>query len=115
MAQPSDVLLATPLAVISPGQYCVPHPVELSIVRKVLAFGGGTFAVTDANGNIILKVKPVILFFNTMRRVIVDAAGNPIVTLKPKAITSHSRWLVFRGESTDSRDLLFSAKEHSMF
>ncbi|KAB1221831.1 Protein LURP-one-related 15 [Morella rubra] len=82
MAQPSDVPLATPLAVISP-QYCVPQPVELSIVRIVLAFGG-TFAVTDANGNIILKVKPVILFFNTMRRVIVDAAGNPIVTLKPK-------------------------------
>lgn len=28
--------------------------------------------------------------------------------------TVHSRWQAFRGESTDSRDLLFNAKTHSV-
>lgn len=30
-------------------------------------------------------------------------------------MTAHSRWQAFRGESTDAKDLIFTAKTHSIF
>ncbi|XP_050244086.1 protein LURP-one-related 15-like [Quercus robur] len=112
MAEPSAPQ-ANPLWVISP-HYCAPYPVDLGIVRKVLTISDGNFVVTDTNGNIIFKVKGVLLTLVHQRRIIVDAAGNPIVTIRDKVMSAHSRWQAFRGESTDSKDLLFSAKTHSV-
>ncbi|KAK4582255.1 hypothetical protein RGQ29_025434 [Quercus rubra] len=112
MAEPSAPQ-ANPLWVISP-HYCAPYPVDLGIVRKVLTLSDGNFVVTDTNGNIIFKVKGVLLTLVHQRRIIVDAAGNPIVTIRDKVMSAHSRWQAFRGESTDSKDLLFSAKTHSV-
>ncbi|XP_030924244.1 protein LURP-one-related 15-like [Quercus lobata] len=112
MAEPSAPQ-ANPLWVISP-HYCAPYPVDLGIVRKVFTISDGNFVVTDTNGNIIFKVKGVLLTLVHQRRIIVDAAGNPIVTIRDKVMSAHSRWQAFRGESTDSKDLLFSAKTHSV-
>lgn len=104
---------AVPRGIIGP-QYCFPdHSIDLAIVRKVLTMTGGNFAVTDVNGNIMFKVKGVLSFRG--RRVLLDAAGNPIVTLCQKMMSMHERWQVFRGESTKPRDLLFSAKRSSLF
>ncbi|GMN40498.1 hypothetical protein TIFTF001_009717 [Ficus carica] len=117
-AQPSAPLTADhqqaiPRDIIGP-QYCSPnHRIDLAIVRKVSMMTGGNFAVTDVNGNIMFKVKGVLSFRG--RRVLLDATGNPIVTLRQKLMTMHARWQVFRGESTKSRDLLFSAKRTSIF
>lgn len=99
---------ANPVAVISP-QFCSPHPIDLAIVRKVMIFSSGGFDVKDTNGNILFKVKDVFAFMRR-RRVLLDGAGNPIVTLREKAISQHHRWQVFRGESTERRHLIFSAK-----
>ncbi|GMY25632.1 protein LURP-one-related 15-like [Fagus crenata] len=112
MAEPSAPLV-NPLCVISP-YYCAPYPVDLAIVRKVLTISDGNFVVTDAKGNIIFKVKGVLLTLLHQRRIIVDAAGNPVVTIRQKVRTVHSRWQAFKGESTDSKDLLFNAKRHSV-
>ena len=82
MAEPSAPLV-NPLCVISP-YYCAPYPVDLAIVRKVLTISDGNFVVTDAKGNIIFKVKGVLLTLLHQRRIIVDAAGNPVVTIRQK-------------------------------
>ena len=81
-AQPSGTQFVQPQAVIGP-QYCAPYPVDLSVVRKVLTITDGNFAVTDTGGNVIFKVKGVLFSIKT-RRLILDAAGTPIMTLKPK-------------------------------
>ncbi|CAH2049138.1 unnamed protein product, partial [Thlaspi arvense] len=89
-------------------QFCTPNVVNLTIVRK----GWSDDLVTDANGNLLFKVKgPLLLKPNV---VLLDNAGNPVVTLKEKALSWHGRWEVFRGESTDSKDLLFIVKNSSV-
>ncbi|XWS09473.1 hypothetical protein CRYUN_Cryun40dG0087600 [Craigia yunnanensis] len=114
MAYPSSSTpLANPVSIVSP-HFCAPYPVDLAIVRKVLTITDGNFVVTDINGNIVFKVKGAFLTIHD-RRVLLDAAGNPIVTLKQKLMSAHDRWQVFRGDSTDSSDLIFSAKRSSMF
>ncbi|KAM3737856.1 hypothetical protein ACB098_09G087900 [Castanea mollissima] len=95
---------AYPLWVISP-YYCAPYPVDLGTVRKVLTASDSSFVVTDTNGNTL---------FSLYNRIIVDAAGNPIVTIQDKVFTAHNRWQAFRGESTDSKNLLCSARTRSM-
>ncbi|KAF8397163.1 hypothetical protein HHK36_016070 [Tetracentron sinense] len=112
MAQPSYTPLANPVAVIGP-QFCAPYPVDLTIVRKLMTITDGNFAVTDVNGNIIFKVKGTFLSLRD-RRVLLDAAGKPIVSLQQKILTAHRRWQVYRGDSSDSKDLLFSAKKSSL-
>uniref|UniRef100_A0A5B6YNR2 Uncharacterized protein n=1 Tax=Davidia involucrata TaxID=16924 RepID=A0A5B6YNR2_DAVIN len=101
-----------PVVVIGP-QFCVSYPVDLAIVKKLMAISEGNFGVVDVKGNVIFKVKGK-LFSIRDRRTLLDYAGNPVVTLQQKMISAHRRWLVFRGESTDTKDLIFSAKKSSL-
>lgn len=73
---------AVPTAIVGP-QYCAPYPVDLGVVKKVMTLSDGNFVVTDINGNTIFKVKGSLLTLRD-RRMLVDAAGNPIVTLRRK-------------------------------
>ncbi|KAK3227449.1 hypothetical protein Dsin_007311 [Dipteronia sinensis] len=98
------------VSVISP-QFCVPRPLDLEIRKQVLNITGGNFDVKDTNGNLVLKVKGLLF---PSRRVILDNAGNPIVTLSQKTLTAHNRWEVFRGDSIDYDDMIFSAKKSSI-
>ncbi|KAK1561820.1 hypothetical protein Q3G72_001271 [Acer saccharum] len=101
-----------PVPIISP-QYCAPYPVDLAIVRKVMNITDGNFVVQDVNnnGNILFKLKGFLMTLHN-RRVLFDAAGTPLVTLRKKIISAHDRWQVFRGESTHLNDLIFTAKKH---
>ncbi|KAK8283449.1 hypothetical protein V6Z12_D08G095300 [Gossypium hirsutum] len=81
--------------------------------RKVLTITEGNFAVTDINGNIMFKIKGKFFSIHD-RRLLTDAAGNPVCTLRPKIMTVHDRWQVFRGESTEEKDLIFTVKRSSM-
>ncbi|OIS98032.1 PREDICTED: protein LURP-one-related 10-like [Nicotiana attenuata] len=103
---------ANQVAIISP-QFCAPYPVDLNVVRKLMTLSEGSFGVTDVNGNIIFKVKGK-LFSLRDRRVLLDAAGNPLVTFQQKMLTAHRRWQVYRGESTDTKNFLFSVKKSSL-
>ncbi|KAL8102106.1 protein LURP-one-related 15-like [Apium graveolens] len=94
-------------------QFIVPYPVDLNIVRKMITISEGNFGVTDANGNIMFKVKGKFLSLRD-RRILLDAAGNPILSLQQKIISLHRRWEVYRGDSKDSRDLLFTVKKSSL-
>ncbi|KAL3531622.1 hypothetical protein ACH5RR_005143 [Cinchona calisaya] len=94
-------------------QYCVPYPVDLAIVKKVFTLTDGNFVVADANDNLMFKVERKLLSLHD-KRVILDAAGNPILTLRHKVLTAHSRWQVFRGESSGPQDLVFTARTSSI-
>ncbi|KAI4356108.1 hypothetical protein L6164_000155 [Bauhinia variegata] len=110
--QPSGSAATVPIAIVSP-QFCVPYTVDLSIVEKVMSISDGSFVVTDINGTVIFKVKGALLTLRD-RRVLIDAAGNPLVTLRRKIMTMHDRWEAFRGESTEHNDLIFTLKRSSL-
>ncbi|XP_050213912.1 protein LURP-one-related 15-like [Mercurialis annua] len=101
------------VAIISP-KYCSPSSVELGIVRKFMSLCEGDFDVLDINGNIIFTAKEKVLAFLHEKKFILDPAGKPILTLRKKAMTAHSRWQVFRGESEELKDLIFTVKKHSL-
>ncbi|KAI9153520.1 hypothetical protein LWI28_012578 [Acer negundo] len=101
-----------PVSIVGP-QYCSPNPVNLAIVRRVMTITNGNFAVQDINDNILFKVKGSLVTIPN-RHVLLDVAGKPLVTLQQKVMSVHDRWQVYRGESTDSKDLIFTAKRSSM-
>ncbi|CAL5079350.1 unnamed protein product [Urochloa decumbens] len=111
---PSALALApAPLAVVSP-QFCAPRTVPLTVTKKAMSFSGGDFTVTDAAGAVVLRVEGVY-FSVRSRRVLHDAAGRPILTMERKVFSMHDTWKVFRGDSSSSRDLLFTVKRTSIF
>jgi len=74
-----------PTTIIGP-QYCAPYPVELAVVKKVMTIADN-LTVTDVNGNIVFKVKGSVFTIRD-HRVLVDAAGNPIITLRRKVCST---------------------------
>ncbi|KDP22801.1 hypothetical protein JCGZ_00388 [Jatropha curcas] len=109
----SGTPLSNPNAIIN-NQYCVPYAIDLAVVRKVLTLDDGNFVILDVTGHMIFKVKEILPTFVHDRKHIIDVTGKTIVTLRRKAMTAHSRWQVFRGESIDTNDLIFNAKTHSI-
>jgi len=101
-----------PLPVVG-NQFCAPYVVPLTVTKKTLSLSDGDFAVTDANGAVVLKVKGAIFSIRT-RRTILDGAGLPLLTMHQKVFSMHHRWEVFRGDSTNASDLLFSVKKSSL-
>ncbi|KAB1221829.1 Protein LURP-one-related 15 [Morella rubra] len=72
------------------------------------------FSLADVNrNNIVFGVQGDFFKLHDGVR-LHDAAGDPFVTLRKKIMTAHSRWQVFRGNSIESKDLLFSARKSSM-
>ncbi|XP_047307407.1 protein LURP-one-related 15-like [Impatiens glandulifera] len=98
------------IPVIGP-EYCMNYPVELKIVRKAIALTTGNFKVTDVNDNDLFKVE--VKWSIHDRRILRDSAGNPVITLRQKIMTMHARWQIFRGDSTNKKDLIFTAKTSS--
>ncbi|KAL3617410.1 hypothetical protein CASFOL_037731 [Castilleja foliolosa] len=113
MFGPNYLAVQSPVAVISP-HFCMRYPVDLTIVRKMMTLSEGNFGVRDMNGNLMFKVKGKFFSLHD-RRVLLDAAGKPIITLRQKLLSAHRRWVAFRGESTNAKDPLFSVKKSSLF
>ncbi|CAN6171459.1 unnamed protein product [Urochloa humidicola] len=106
-------MVPAPVAVVSP-HFCTPLTVPLTVTKKAMSFSGGDFTVTDSGGAAVLRVEGVY-FSVRSRRVLHDAAGRPVLTMERKVFSMHDAWKVFRGDSTNSRDLLFTVKRTSMF
>jgi hypothetical protein len=80
---------AAPVAVVSP-QFCAPYVVPLTVTKKAISLSDGDFTVTDANGAVVLRVKGAI-FSVRHRRVLLDAAGQPILSMQEKV--SFTDWI----------------------
>ncbi|RZC84296.1 hypothetical protein C5167_047082 [Papaver somniferum] len=105
-AMASNQPLANNSIIVIGPHYSTPHQVDLYVARKVLnVTEGNNLGVFEINGNNIFKVKSA-----GKRRILVDAAGVPIVSLEEKKFSAHDRWRVYRGDSSDSKDLLFGVK-----
>uniref|UniRef100_A0A0D6R3E9 Protein LURP-one-related 15 n=1 Tax=Araucaria cunninghamii TaxID=56994 RepID=A0A0D6R3E9_ARACU len=94
-------------------QFCAPYPIELTVQQKAISFSGGDFTVTDSGGNVVFKVAGKVMSLHD-RRVLQDAAGNPLLTLKQKTFTMHRTWEAYRGNSSDQQNFLFTARKSSM-
>ncbi|CAL5066316.1 unnamed protein product [Urochloa decumbens] len=112
-APPQALAAPAPVAVVSP-QFCAPYAVPLTVVKKAISLSGGDFVVTDANGAEMLRVKGAVFSMHD-RRVLRDAAGRPLVSMREKVFSMHNRWEVFRGDSANASDLLFTVKKASVF
>ncbi|XP_022680694.1 protein LURP-one-related 10-like isoform X2 [Setaria italica] len=95
------------VAVVSP-LFCAPGLVQLTVQPQE----SSGYTVTNASGAVVLKARTKTLSFHN-RLLLLDAAGHPILTLKEKKLTMHHRWEVFRGDSSNARDLLFYTKKKS--
>ncbi|WOG95974.1 hypothetical protein DCAR_0415304 [Daucus carota subsp. sativus] len=84
------------------------------IVQKMMTISEGNYAVTDANGNIMFKVKSKVLSPRDLH-VLLDAAGNLVVSFQKKIMSMLSTWKVYRGDSSDSKDLVFTVRKSSFF
>ncbi|KAI3958080.1 hypothetical protein MKW98_020722 [Papaver atlanticum] len=100
--------------VISP-QYCAPYQVDLYIAKKAKKVTEDRYlGAFDVNGNNIFKVKTKGFF--SSRLILIGADGVPVVSLKPVTFLFLQRWWkVYRGDSKDSKDLLFTVKESKFF
>ncbi|XP_068485327.1 protein LURP-one-related 10-like isoform X1 [Phaseolus vulgaris] len=94
--------MENPFQVIN-SSYCAPYTINLQINTEK----GATY---DANGRLRFYIKRPLLTVHD-RRVLYDDAGKPILTLYKKIMTMHRRCQVFRGQSSDSSELLFSVKK----
>ncbi|KAG5584988.1 hypothetical protein H5410_045422 [Solanum commersonii] len=99
--------------VIDP-QFCSPQSLQLFIKKKVYFFGGHGYEIKDDYDNFVFTIEKALGFFRS-KLLIFDAAHVPIFTLKSKNFTWNSVWECFKGDSTDENDLIFSAKNSSLF
>ncbi|KAF9684824.1 hypothetical protein SADUNF_Sadunf04G0158800 [Salix dunnii] len=102
-----------PVVVIGP-QYLAQYPVELAVSTKLWTLGENDFNVSDINGTLIFQVKKKLLSLHD-RRFLKEAAGNTLVNLKRVIMSIHQTWEVYRGESDEEKDKLFTVEKSNLF
>jgi len=83
--EPLQPPVQTPVVVVSP-QFCAPDVVPLTVTKKVASLSGGDFTVTDPSGAVVLQFKGSVWSVRN-RRVLLDAARQPILTMHEKVST----------------------------
>ncbi|KAI3514986.1 hypothetical protein L1887_13734 [Cichorium endivia] len=86
-------------------QFVAPYPIDIIVDTN----SSGKFVVTDSNNKILLKVKPCNSTLHH-QRLLLDAHDRPILKLRDKIMSKHSRWNAFWGKSKADSDLVFSTK-----
>lgn len=74
---------STALPVID-STFCMPHTMNLIVKPKKGMFKNTLFTVFDTNGNKLLKIVKGDSVFMSKDRLILDASGSPIATLRRK-------------------------------
>ncbi|XP_010428507.1 PREDICTED: protein LURP-one-related 15-like [Camelina sativa] len=109
----SSVPLPPQAGVIVDPRYCSPQVLDLAIVRKLMKITDGNFVITNVHGNLLFEVKDPLFALHD-KRILLDASGAKVMTLKGKMVSMHDRWQVFRGGSTEPGDLLYTVKRSHM-
>ncbi|RCV10152.1 hypothetical protein SETIT_2G089600v2 [Setaria italica] len=103
--------IVEPVPVVAP-HFCAPYVVQLSVKEKY-GLRQGDFTITDTNGAVVIRVEGAFISIHN-RRLLLDANGNPLLCMREKVISMHYTWEAYRGDSTKSSDLLFTAKKSSI-
>ncbi|XP_010489870.1 PREDICTED: protein LURP-one-related 9-like [Camelina sativa] len=94
--------------------FCNPYTTELVVRRRRESLKKERYDVFDLSNNLIFTVDGGIWDIRR-KRVLRDATGTPLLSMRTKGlITMRYNWEVYKGESTESEDLLFSAKEPNL-
>ncbi|CAF2127070.1 hypothetical protein BRARA_C03347 [Brassica rapa] len=95
--------------------FCNPYTTELVVRRRRESLKRDRFDVFDLSDNLIFTIDGGT--WNIRRkRVLRDATGLPLLSMRTKGIvTMRYKWEVYKGESTESEDLLFSVTEPNLF
>uniref|UniRef100_A0A2N9HK92 Tubby C-terminal domain-containing protein n=1 Tax=Fagus sylvatica TaxID=28930 RepID=A0A2N9HK92_FAGSY len=93
-AQTPPITQSTPVPIIGV-EYCASaDPLQLVMVKEILHISDGNFEVTDSVDNVVFNVKGKIATLRG-RRVLYDAAGNPIVTIRKKMCKMETTGSIF--------------------
>ncbi|KAJ0243161.1 hypothetical protein HA466_0203830 [Hirschfeldia incana] len=93
--------------VIVDQRFCSPNPVDLNMTSLV-----GNYIIKDGNENRLFEVKRGSGF--VPKRILLDDSGSPILTMKMKFWSYHNGWEVFRGDSTNERDRIYTVKKSTL-
>ncbi|XP_062089301.1 protein LURP-one-related 14 [Humulus lupulus] len=103
-----------PLVSVVGDFFCVPYPVELTVKKKNHNLFDSIYEALDVNGNLFFRVDGSSRNFQK-KRVMRDAAGFPLLTMREKALSSRHRWTIYRGEGSERNDMMFSVQRSSSF
>ncbi|KFK24637.1 hypothetical protein AALP_AA8G005400 [Arabis alpina] len=99
------------MAIVDP-RFCSPNRLDMAIVRNIT---NDNYVITDVNGTMLFKADLYTVKGHSKDiRIFSDGSGSPVLTVKEKTMSMHDRWQVFRGQSTEQSDLLYSVKRSSM-
>ncbi|KAG4962181.1 hypothetical protein JHK84_039278 [Glycine max] len=109
---PMEVAHGFPMISVVEDSFCVTYPTEITVKKNYRGFFlNQRYEVLDVNGDLLLQVDGSSLDVRK-KRVMRDAAGSPILTMreKVKLITLRHRWMVHRGKSSEEKDLIFGVQ-----
>ncbi|RRT80546.1 hypothetical protein B296_00018466 [Ensete ventricosum] len=107
----SSPRISRPDAIVDP-RFCASYPIDLTFFVDASWLNRDHLAVTDTNGNVVFKVEVRKRSLRSWQ-VVVDASGKPVISMREKLRSVHDRWQVFKGDSSDPKDLLFSVRRSS--
>ncbi|XP_020593466.1 protein LURP-one-related 8-like [Phalaenopsis equestris] len=89
-----------------------PPPATLTVWRKSLLFNCKGFTVFDAEGNLVFRVDKYDRS-DKGEIVLMDAAGNPLLTIRRKKLSLGKHWEIYDGE--ESVNPRFLVRKHVNF
>ncbi|KAL1187898.1 Protein LURP-one-related 9 [Cardamine amara subsp. amara] len=94
--------------------FCNPYTTELVVRRRRESLKRDRFDVFDLSDNLIFTVDGSI--WNIRRKCVLrDATGIPLLSMRTKGLVRmRYKWEVYKGESTETEDLLFSVREPNL-
>uniref|UniRef100_A0A2P2ILU0 Protein LURP-one-related 8 n=2 Tax=Rhizophora mucronata TaxID=61149 RepID=A0A2P2ILU0_RHIMU len=84
----------------------------LTVWKKSLLFNCNGFTVFDAKGNLVFRVDNYMTGSGAKGEILLmDAAGNPLLTIRRKRLSLSDSWLIYDGETTVNPR--FSMRKHA--
>ncbi|KAF5747704.1 protein LURP-one-related 8 [Tripterygium wilfordii] len=102
----------TPTPTASPACDCEEDPLQvLTVWNKSLLFNCKGYTVFDSNGNLVFRVDNYMSGSGFKAEILLmDAAGEPLLTIRRKRLSLGDNWMVYDGEKAVNPR--FSAKKH---
>ncbi|MCO5615081.1 hypothetical protein L7F22_069369 [Adiantum nelumboides] len=98
-------------------QFALPFPLHLAVLKKKGAsplYNVGDFCFLDLHGKVLFLTSARNEHTRT-KRVLLNSAGAPILSVHKKMLSFYNRWDAFHSDSGKDDDALFSVKKSAYF
>ncbi|MCO5559470.1 hypothetical protein L7F22_013070 [Adiantum nelumboides] len=98
-------------------QFALPFPLHLAVLKKKGAsplYNVGDFCFLDLHGKVLFLTSARNEHTRT-KRVLLNSAGAPILSVHKKMLSFYNRWDAFNSDSGKDDDALFSVKKSAYF